>query len=197
MAAFDELLRRLSEADADFIVIGGLALGARGVVRATKDVDVVVAPETENLKLVAEVAVAAGGHVQRGEALLGSAFSIAAELASGAQVAIETDLGRLDVVQGLDGVPPYEELRSRASEAEVLGVMVAVCSAEDLRAMKLAAGRTRDLADVEDLDLAEVGNSDLAEIEDPDAAEREGLGPSDLLEELGPGEFEDPDAGGA
>lgn len=154
MAAFDELLRRLSEADADFIVIGGLALGARGVVRATKDVDVVVSPDPANLKLVAEVAVAAGGHVQRGEALLGTPFSIAAELASGVQVAIETDLGRLDVVQGLEGVPSYEELRAGASEAEVLGVSVAVCSVEDLKGMKRAAGRTRDLADLEDLDAA-------------------------------------------
>ena len=58
------------------------------------------------------------------------------------------------VVQGLDGVPTYEELRSRAREAEVLGVSVAVCSVEDLRAMKRAAGRTRDLADLEDLDAA-------------------------------------------
>ena len=154
MAAFDELLRRLSDVGADFIVIGGLALGARGVVRGTKDVDVVVSPDPANLKLVAEVAVAAGGHVQRGEALLGSAFSIAAELALGEQVAIETELGRLDVVQGLDGVPSYAELRERASEAEVLGVTVAVCSVEDLRAMKLAAGRTRDLADLEDLEAA-------------------------------------------
>jgi predicted nucleotidyltransferase len=152
MAAFDDLLRQLSEAGAEFIVIGGLALGARGVVRATKDVDVVVSPDPANLKVVAEVAVAAGGHVQRDEALLGTPFSIAAELASGEQVAIETDLGRLDIVQGLEGVPSYEELRSRASEAEVLGVEVAVCSVEDLRAMKRAAGRTRDLADLEDLD---------------------------------------------
>jgi predicted nucleotidyltransferase len=154
MAAFDELLRRLSESGAEFVVIGGLALGARGVVRATKDVDIVVSPGPENLKLVAEVAVAAGGHVQRGEALLGTPFSIAAELAGGEQTAIETDLGRLDVVQGLEGVPSYEQLRARASEAEVLGVNVAVCSAEDLRAMKRAAGRTRDLADLEDLDAA-------------------------------------------
>jgi predicted nucleotidyltransferase len=154
MAAFDELLRRLSESGAEFIVIGGLALGARGVVRATKDVDVVVAPDPANLKLVAEVAVAAGGRVQRGEALLGTPFAIAAELASGEQTAIETDLGRLDVVQGLEGVPSYEELRSRAGEAEVLGVSVAVCSVEHLRAMKRAAGRTRDLADLEDLDAA-------------------------------------------
>ena len=114
-AAFDEILRRLVAAGARFVVIGGLALGARGVVRATKDIDIVVAADPENLKLVAEVAAAAGGHIQRGEALLGNPFSIAAELASGEQMAIDTDLGRLDIVQGLDGVPSFEELRSRAT----------------------------------------------------------------------------------
>lgn len=152
--SFDELLRRLAEADVEFVVVGGLALNAWGVIRGTKDVDVVVAPDIENLKRIAEVAVACGGHVQQGEALLGSAISIASALANGEQVAIETDLGRLDVVQGLDGVPSYADLRSRASEAEILGVAVAVCSLEDLKTMKKAAGRTRDLADLEDLDAA-------------------------------------------
>ena len=152
--AFDELLRRLAEADVEFVVVGGLALNAWGVVRGTKDVDVVIARTSDNIKRVAEVAVAASGHVQRGEALLGTPFSIAAALADGEQVAIETDLGRLDVVQGLDGVPDFEDLRSRAVEAEILGSTVWVCSRDDLRAMKQAAGRTRDLADIEDLDTA-------------------------------------------
>jgi predicted nucleotidyltransferase len=150
--AFDELLRRLADADVDFVVVGGLALNAWGVIRGTKDVDVVVSPEIENLRQVAAIAVDANGHVQQGEALLGSQFSIAAALADGAQVAIETDLGRLDVVQGLDGVPTFEELRSRATEAEILGSKVWVCSLEDLKTMKRAAGRTRDLADLEDLE---------------------------------------------
>lgn len=152
--AFDELLRRLAEADVEFVVVGGLALNAWGVVRGTKDVDVVIATDSDNIKRVAEVAVAAGGHVQQGEALLGSSFSIAAALADGEQVAIETDLGRLDIVQGLDGVPGFGDLRSRAAEAEILGSKVWVCSRDDLRAMKQAAGRTRDLADIEDLDAA-------------------------------------------
>jgi hypothetical protein len=51
-------------------------------------------------------------------------------------------------------VPSYEELRSRAVEAEILGVTVAVCSIDDLKAMKRAAGRTRDQADLEDLEAA-------------------------------------------
>jgi predicted nucleotidyltransferase len=152
---FDELLRRLAEADVEFVVIGGLAVSAWGVVRGTKDVDIVVATDVKNLKRVAEVAVAAGGHVQQGDALLGSSFSIASALASGDQVMIETDLGRLDVVQGLEGVPSYEHLRTRARQAEVLGAPLAVCSLEDLKAMKKAAGRTRDLADLEDLEAAE------------------------------------------
>lgn len=152
--AFDELLRRLAAAQAEFVVVGGLAVNAWGVVRGTKDVDIVVASSPENLRRVADVAVAAGGHVQKGEALLGTPISIASALAEGEQVAIETDLGRLDVVQGLDGVPGYEELRPRASEAEILGVTVAVCSVDDLKAMKRAAGRTRDLADLEDLEAA-------------------------------------------
>jgi predicted nucleotidyltransferase len=152
--AFDELLRRLVAAKSKFVVVGGLAVGAWGVVRGTKDVDVVVANQPENLRRVAEVAVEAGGRVHRGEALLGTPISIPSALASGEQVAIETDLGRLDVVQGLEGVPGYEELRSGAIETEILGVTVAICSLEDLKAMKRAAGRTRDLADLEDLEAA-------------------------------------------
>lgn len=153
--AFDQLLRRLAEAEVEFVLIGGLALNAWGVVRGTKDVDIVVATDPENLKRVASVAVATHGHVQAGESFLSTPPSIAAQLATGEQVAIDTELGQLDVVQGLDGVPSYDELRATASEAEVLGIKVLVCSIEDLRAMKRAAGRTRDQADLEDLDAAD------------------------------------------
>jgi predicted nucleotidyltransferase len=150
--AFDQLLRRLSEAGVEFVLIGGLAVNAWGVIRGTKDLDIVVAPDSENLKRIGAVAVAVHGHVHTAESLLSSAPSIAGQLASGDRVAIETEFGLVDVVQGLDGVPIFEELRSRATETEILGVRVAVCSIEDLKTMKRAAGRTRDLADLEDLD---------------------------------------------
>lgn len=136
----------------EFVLIGGLAVNAWGVVRGTKDVDIVAAPDPENLKRLSEVAVEAHGHIQKGEAFLSTPFSIAAEVASGQRAAIETELGLLDVVQGLDGVPPYTELRESAVETEILGVKVAVCSIDSLREMKRAAGRPRDHVDLEDLD---------------------------------------------
>lgn len=63
--AFDQLLRRLAEADVRFVLIGGLALNAWGVVRGTKDVDIVADPDPENLRQLAELAEAIGGQVGR------------------------------------------------------------------------------------------------------------------------------------
>jgi hypothetical protein len=90
-----------------------------GVVRGTKDLDIVVAPDSENFERIAAVAVAVHGHVHTGESLLSSAPSIAGQLASGDRIAIETELGLVGVVQGLDGVPIFEELRARAAETEI------------------------------------------------------------------------------
>lgn len=70
--SFDQLLVRLLQTDVRFVVIGGLALGSWGVVRGTKDCDIVPDPAPENLDALARVAAALGGHVQLGESLLGS-----------------------------------------------------------------------------------------------------------------------------
>jgi predicted nucleotidyltransferase len=155
--AFDELLRLLTAGGVRFVLVGGLAVNAWGVVRGTKDLDIVVDPDEENVVRLAQVAADAGGHVQHGESFAGSAFSIAALLRQGQRVPIETRLGALDVVQGLPGVPTYVELHAGAVDVEIAGASIAVCSLEALRAMKRAAGRTRDLADLEDLDIANPG----------------------------------------
>lgn len=110
---FDELLGRLVQADVRFVVIGGLALGSWGVVRGTKDCDIVPDPALTNLDMLAHVAAELGGHVQLGESLVGSERSIAGLLRSGERALIATQLGDLDVVQGLEGVLPYAELRSQ------------------------------------------------------------------------------------
>jgi hypothetical protein len=153
--SFDQVLARLVQADIRFVVIGGLALGSWGVIRGTKDCDIVPDPEPENLARLARLVVELGGHVQSGDSLLGSERSIAATLCGGERVLIATRLGDLDVVQGLDGVLPYAELRTGAIDVELAGVTIPVCGLEHLRAMKRAAGRPRDLVDLDDLDAAQ------------------------------------------
>jgi hypothetical protein len=153
--SFDLLLARLVEADVRFVVIGGLALGSWGVVRGTKDCDIVVDPSSANLDALAGLVTELGGHVHTPEALLSSERAIAALLRGGERVLVSTQLGELDVVQGLDGVPTYAQLRAGAIEVELAGVTVAVCGLNELRAMKRAAGRPRDLVDLEDLAAAQ------------------------------------------
>lgn len=153
--SFDQLLVRVVQADVRFVVIGGLALGSWGVVRGTKDCDIVPDPATENLERLAHVVAELGGHVQLGESLLGSERSIAALLHSGERALISTQLGDLDVVQGLEGVLPYDELQASAIDIEMAGVTIAICALEHLRSMKRAAGRPRDLVDLDDLDAAQ------------------------------------------
>jgi hypothetical protein len=154
---FDELLGRLVEAEVRFVVIGGLALGSWGVVRGTKDCDIVPDPAPENLDMLAHVVAELGGHVQLGDSLLGSERSIASLLRGGERALIATWLGDLDVVQGLEGVLPYAELRTGAIDVEMAGVTIAICALEHLRTMKRAAGRPRDLVDLDDLDAAQPG----------------------------------------
>jgi hypothetical protein len=152
---FDELLGRLVQAELRFVVIGGLALGSWGVVRGTKDCDIVPDPAPENLDMLAHVVAELGGHVQLGESVLGSERSIASLLRAGERALVATQLGDLDVVQGLEGVLPYAELRSQAIDVEIAGVTIAICALEHLRTMKRAAGRPRDLVDLDDLDAAQ------------------------------------------
>ncbi len=154
---FDTLLTRLTASELNFVVVGGLALGAWGVVRGTRDCDIVPDPAPDNLDRLARVAADLGGHVQLGESLLGSERSIAELLRDRERALIATQLGDLDIVQGLEGVPSYVELRAEAIDVEVAGATVAICALEHLRAMKRAAGRPRDLVDLEDLDAAQPG----------------------------------------
>jgi hypothetical protein len=153
--SFDQLLASLVKADIRFVVIGGLALGSWGVIRGTKDCDIVPDSTPENLQRLAKLVADLGGHVQLGESLLGSERSISALLQSGERALISTSLGDLDVVQGLDGVLPYAELRASAIDVEIADVAIRICALEHLRAMKRAAGRPRDLVDLDDLDAAQ------------------------------------------
>jgi hypothetical protein len=64
---------------------------------------------------------------------------------------LDTRLGGLGIIQRAPGVPSFATLAADAVEADVLGVAIRICSLEHLRAMKSAAGRAQDQADLENL----------------------------------------------
>ncbi len=158
MFAPDELLLTLTDAGVDFVVIGGVAVGVHGFVRATEDLDVVPAPEPENLDRLAEVL----GDIQAAQVGVGDFApeefpydpTDPRQLAEGANFRLDTNLGPLDIMQWVAGVPAdhaYAELASRAIKVNFRDIEVRVCGLEDLQAMKRAAGRPQDLRDLERL----------------------------------------------
>ena len=146
---FTSLLGALTQAGVDYVLIGGWALPVHGVTRTTVDVDIVPDPERGNLERLRSLLVELEAHVPGADPSL-DPLSIAA-LTSGATVKCLTRLGELHVVQGQDGVPPYENLRARSLRLEVEGVEFRVCSYEDLVAMKSASARPQDEIDLTDL----------------------------------------------
>lgn len=148
-----EMLDRLVAADVRFVVIGGLAVNAWGYVRGTQDVDLVPDPDRGNLERLAAVLVEAGGRVETAEGRL-AAGAIRTFLAAGDRTLVATDLGPVDVLQGLPQIPPYAQLAAGAVAVDLGGTVVRVCSLEVLLEMKRASDRARDRDDVEALEAA-------------------------------------------
>jgi predicted nucleotidyltransferase len=151
----------LSRAEIDFVLVGGLAVNAWGYLRATRDVDLVPDPSPVNLERLDALLVELGGKVEVGERLLESS-AIRTFLRTGDRTLVRTDLGRIDVLQSLPQVPAFASLDERASEVDLEGLVVKVCSFDDLLAMKRASDRPRDRDDLEALEAARAGR-------DPDA----------------------------
>jgi hypothetical protein len=154
----EPLLQALVAPGVEFVIIGGFSLAAHGIVRATKDIDIVPSPEPANLARLAETL-----RTIDAEPLLADDFDPAeigialdeAGLALGGNWVLRTRFGRLDVMQDVAGVRNYGDLRSRAVIDELPGVgQLAFAGIDDLVAMKAAADRPQDRLDIADLERA-------------------------------------------
>ena len=148
-----ELLRKLSDADIRFVLVGGLAVNAWGYLRTTRDVDVVPDPSTANLARLDSLLRELGGKVEVGGSLL-SGSAISTFLRTGDRTLVATNLGSVDVLQGLPQIPPFSVLDEQATEVDMDGLVVRVCSLEHLIEMKRASDRPRDRDDLEALEAA-------------------------------------------
>jgi hypothetical protein len=145
------LLQALVDRDVRFIVIGGVAVGAHGYVRATADLDLVPDPDPANLDRLVEVLDALEATLPTVGDRRFDPGEDAKVVRRGGNVTADTAFGGLDVVQLAKGVPGYSQLDREAVDSDLLGVPVRICSLAQLREMKEAQGRAQDRADLENL----------------------------------------------
>ena len=152
-AEFDvaRLLRALVDGRVDFVVIGGVAAVLHGSARNTFDLDICFAGDPDNLEALGSTLVGLRAKL-RGVREPVAFVPDAASLKRVDVLTLTTDAGDLDVLRVPSGAPRYDVLRSHADRYDVGGFEVRVASVEDLIAMKSAAGRPKDLSDIEELE---------------------------------------------
>jgi hypothetical protein len=139
------------DGDVDFVVIGGVAAVLHGSARATFDLDVCFASNAENLEALGSTLVGLRAQL-RGVSEAVPFVPDGAALRRVEVLTLTTTAGDLDVLRAPSGAPRYDVLRGHADRFDVGGFEVRVASVEDLIAMKTAAGRPKDLGDVEELE---------------------------------------------
>ena len=152
----DTILRTLLDHKVEFVVIGGLAVAAHGFPRATKDIDIVPAPDPQNRRRLYD----ALRGLQAEPLEIGDFRAdelpvpfVPEGLDEGGNWALRTNAGRVDVLQWVPGVEKgYDRLRAQALDVELPEVgWVRFAGYADLVAMKRAAGRAQDERDLEEL----------------------------------------------
>lgn len=140
---FRDLLSALNAAEARFVIVGAYAVAVHGRPRATGDLDVWVEATPTNAARAMEALVAFGAP------LTGLTESDLATPGTGLQMGVEPR--RIDILTRVSGLS-FEDAWPRRLLAFFGGVRCPVIGLEDLLTNKRAAGRPKDLADVDALD---------------------------------------------
>ena len=155
------LIEALNAAGVRYVLIGGVAAIILGSPSLTGDLDICYARDRPNLEALAAVLV--GLHARLRGADPGVPFRLDVRtLAAGDSFTFETDLGDFGVLGTPSGTTGYEDLIRSAETYDLDGRTVTVASIDDLIRMKRAAGRPKDLIEIEVLgalreELAEYG----------------------------------------
>lgn len=139
---FREFLRLLSAKRVEYLLVGGYAVGLHGYPRATVDLDIWVHAVPANAERTVAALKDFGFESRSLEpGLFTSPRSI---------VRFGVPPFRIEVMTSIDGVE-FDACRRRAVEFDLDGLDVPVISLDDLKANKKAAGRYKDLADLDNL----------------------------------------------
>jgi hypothetical protein len=147
MQNLGELTRRLIAAQVEFVLVGGFAAIAHGVLRTTRDVDICCRFSEENLMRIQQ-AVADLHPVHNPRRPLDLT---PAECASLSNLYLKTDLGILDCLSEIKAVGGYDEVVKRSIELELPIGKCRVIDIDALIAAKEAIDREHDRITVRDL----------------------------------------------
>jgi hypothetical protein len=131
------LVSALNAGSVRFVVIGGVAVGAHGHIRATEDLDIVPDPDHRNLDELGNVMVGLDARLAANPDR-GIDPEIRRSLYQGRNLTVTTRLGDLDIVQRMPGIPAWDELARDAETTTLADQPVRVSSRTHLIAMKRA-----------------------------------------------------------
>lgn len=139
---FKEFLKLLNDHEVDYLVIGGWPVIHYGYVRATGDLDVWIAMSSNNAKKVLKVLTDFG---------FGSCLPDRVKLLTPNRIIrMGAEPHRIEISTTIDGVT-FDECFSRRQYADLDGVEVPMIHLDDLRRNKIASGRAKDIADLQNL----------------------------------------------
>lgn len=148
--AFDPLriLAALHSEGVDFIVVGGFAGNLQGSPSFTTDLDICYARNPANLQALAKVLVSLNARL-RGVDREVPFRPDARSLKAGDSFTCMTDAGPFDILGTPSGTGGFEDLARTADPMPLDGRTTLVASIDDLIRMKRAAGRGKDLIEIE------------------------------------------------
>jgi hypothetical protein len=132
-----------------YLIVGAYAVSIYAQPRATKDLDILVKPDSENAKAVYAALAQFGAPLQ--------GLTLADFAAPGSFFRMGREPVAVDILSEIPGVEfdAAWQTRVEAWIDEKTGLKAYFISKDDLIAAKLASGRMRDLGDVEDIRAAE------------------------------------------
>jgi hypothetical protein len=141
---FRDILLELSDARADFVVVGGHAVAFHGHPRATKDLDVLVRAHPENARRVYRALAAFGAPL--------AAFEVNERDFATYDGVLQIGLPprRIDILNKASGIT-FDEAVADGATFSLEGRTIPVIGLAALLKNKRAAARLQDLADVEAL----------------------------------------------
>jgi hypothetical protein len=152
MTQFAALLRALSEAGVEYIVIGGVAASIHGSVRSTLDVDIVYRRTPENIRRL--VLALTPHHPYLRGAPPGLPFRWdEATIQRGLNFALTTDLGDLDTLGEIVGGGGYDALLATTEVVHAFDLDCRLLRLDRLIEVKRAAGRPKDFEAIAELEL--------------------------------------------